>query len=248
MLETFMYEFFEALPRQGPGDRDSTRKAFRMVEGLPQKPEILDVGCGTGKQTLDLASLTPGRITAVDNHEPFLERIRENALKSDLSAEVCPVLGDMARLDFPPASFDLIWCEAAAYIIGFRKALEDWKPLLRKGGSVVVSDLVWFRKDPPREASEFWWEEYPAMRYFEDHFEAVKETGYDLTGYFRLPDRSWWTDYYGPMEEKISRERKDQTDDSDRREFFRSLEAELDMHRKYREYYGYMFFVMRKKD
>jgi hypothetical protein len=50
------------------------------------------------------------------------------------------------------------------------------------------------------------------------------------------------------MEENISRERKDQTDDSDRREFFRSLEAELDMHRKYREYYGYMFFVMRKKD
>jgi SAM-dependent methyltransferase len=248
MLETFMYEFFEALPRQGPGDRESTRKAFRMVGSLLQKPENLDVGCGTGNQTLDLAFLTPGRITAVDNHEPFLERIRENALKSDLSAEVCPVLGDMARLVFPPGSFDLIWCEAAAYILGFRKALEDWRPLLRKGGSMVVSELVWLRKTPPKEAREFRQEEYPRMRYFEDHFEAVKEAGYDLTGYFRLPHQSWWTDYYGPMEENISRERKDQTDDSDRREFFRSLEAELDMHRKYREYYGYMFFVMRKKD
>lgn len=60
MFETYMYEFFGALPRQGPGDRESTRKAFRMVEGLPQKPEILDLGCGTGKQALDLASLTTG--------------------------------------------------------------------------------------------------------------------------------------------------------------------------------------------
>ncbi len=247
MFETFMYEFFGALPRQGPGDRESTRKAFTMVEGLPQRPEILDLGCGTGKQTLDLALLTPGRITAVDNYEPFLEWLRENAPKNDLSAEIRPVLGDMARLDFPPASFDLIWCEAAAYIIGFRKALKDWRPLLREGGGLAVSELVWFRKDPPREASEFWREEYPAMRYFEDHFEAIKETGYDLSGYFRLPDRSWWTDFYGPMEEKISRERKDQPIDSDRRRFFDSLEAELDIRKKYREYYGYMFFVMRKR-
>lgn len=247
MFETFMYEFFGALPRQGPGDRESTQKAFRMVENLPEKPGILDLGCGTGKQTLDLASLTPGRITAVDNYEPFLERLRENALKNDLSAEIRPVHGDMARLDLPPASFDLIWCEAAAYIIGFCRALEDWKPLLRKGGSMAVSELVWLRKDPPKEARDFWQEEYPGMRYFEDHFEVVKEAGYDLTGHFRLPDESWWTDFYGPMEEKISRERKDQPDDKDRREFWESLEAELDMHRKYREYYGYMFFVMRKK-
>jgi len=186
MFETFMYEFFGALLRQGPGDRESTRKAFRMVEGLPPKPEILDLGCGTGKQTLDLASLTPGRITAVDNHGPFLERLRENVLKRDLSAEVRPVLGDMIRWKFPPGSFDLIWCKAVAYIIGFRRALEDWRPLLRKGGSMVVSELVWRRKDQPN--------------------------------------------------------------DSDRSEFSQSLEAELDMHRKYREYYGYMFYIMRKKD
>ncbi|MFP4482209.1 MAG: class I SAM-dependent methyltransferase [Thermovirgaceae bacterium] len=247
MFETFMYEFFGALPRQGPGDRDSTRKAFGMVEELPEKPEILDLGCGTGKQTLDLASLTPGRITAVDNYGPFLERLRENVLKSNLSAEVRPVLGEMALLDFPPGSFDLIWCEAAAYIIGFRKALKDWRPFLRKGGSMVISELAWLRKDPPTEAREFWQEEYPGMRYFEDHSEAVKEAGYDLTGYFRLPDHSWWTDFYGPMEEKIASERKDQPSDSNRSEFFDSLETELDMHRKYREYYGYMFFVMRKR-
>lgn len=177
-----------------------------------------------------------------------MKRLRENVRKSDLPAEVRPVFGDMARLDFPPASIDLIWCEAAAYIIGFRRALADWRHLLRKGGSMVVSELVWLRKDPPKEAREFWQEEYPGMRYFEDHFEAIKEAGYEFTGYFRLPDESWWADYYGPMEEKISRERKDQPNDSDRREFFESLEAELNMHRKYREYYGYMFFIMRNKD
>ncbi len=40
------WEIHSKLPREGPGDDASTRKAFSMLADLPNAPCILDVGCG----------------------------------------------------------------------------------------------------------------------------------------------------------------------------------------------------------
>jgi hypothetical protein len=42
-MDEIFFEIFESLPRQGPGDRASTEKAFRPLEGLPERPDILDL-------------------------------------------------------------------------------------------------------------------------------------------------------------------------------------------------------------
>jgi ubiquinone/menaquinone biosynthesis C-methylase UbiE len=52
-----------------------------MLKDLPEKPRILDVGCGPGMQTVELAKLSDGQIVALDAHEPFLEQLRETAKK-----------------------------------------------------------------------------------------------------------------------------------------------------------------------
>ncbi len=67
-LPPFFYQVFEFLPRQGPGCAGATKKVFSLLPPLPDNANILDVGCGSGTQTRDLAGLTPGIITAVDNH------------------------------------------------------------------------------------------------------------------------------------------------------------------------------------
>ena len=71
--EDIFYQVFESLPRQGPGCTGATRKAYSYLPPLPQDAKILDIGCGSGTQTRDLAALTSGTITAVDNHQPFLD-------------------------------------------------------------------------------------------------------------------------------------------------------------------------------
>lgn len=247
-MDDLFYEIFEDLPRQGPGDRKSTKKALSMVAGLPENPEILDIGCGTGKQTIDLACLTGGRITAVDNHEPFLEKLTWDAVKSSRLAEIRTAKGDMTALDFPPERFDLIWSEGAAYIMGFENALLAWRPLLRPKGSIAVSELVWFRKDPPDEVKNFFLIEYPAMKNFKEHFPTFEALGYELTGYFPLPDESWWTDYYRPMTKKLAELRMKHKDNLKAQEMYERFDTELDMHRKYSAYYGYGFYMMRRID
>ena len=54
------------------------REAWDMLQfclRLGDDPRILDIGCGNGAQTLCLAATLGGRITAVDNHQPYLDEL-----------------------------------------------------------------------------------------------------------------------------------------------------------------------------
>ncbi|MBM3298007.1 MAG: class I SAM-dependent methyltransferase, partial [Candidatus Aminicenantes bacterium] len=73
------FEVHSGLPREGPGDEASLRRALRLVGKLPERPLVLDVGCGPGLQTLDLARRTGGVVFGLDNHEPFLRDLRRQA-------------------------------------------------------------------------------------------------------------------------------------------------------------------------
>ena len=69
-----LFKIIGSLPRQGPGNLASARKALRHYENLPDAPEILDLCCGTEGQTLQLAELTQGSVIAVDrNSANFVE-------------------------------------------------------------------------------------------------------------------------------------------------------------------------------
>ena len=74
MREIF-FEVHSNLPRAGPGSNESTNRAFKSLKNLPAKPRILDIGCGPGMQTIELAKLSGGQIEALDNHQPFLDQL-----------------------------------------------------------------------------------------------------------------------------------------------------------------------------
>jgi len=52
-----------------------------MLKGLPENPRTLDVGCGPGMQTIELAKRSSGQIYALDNHQPFLEQLKKTPKK-----------------------------------------------------------------------------------------------------------------------------------------------------------------------
>ena len=247
-MEEIYFEIYESLPRQGPGDDASTRKVFQKLTGLPEHPEILDVGCGTGRQTLVLANLSSGKITALDNHPPFIETLKRDVRRSGYADRIRCIVEDMNSMKFPEESFDVIWSEGAAYIMGFKKALEAWKLLLRPKGYMAISELVWFREEAPQEIRDYFTREYPDMKYYKNHYPIIKSVGYKVIDYFPLPDKSWWTDYYTPAEKKIAEMRLKHRDNKDAQMIFDSFQLEMDMHKKYSPYYGYGFYIMRKEN
>ena len=245
-MDKLFFEIFESLPSQGPGDEESTKNAFQKLTELPRCPEILDAGCGVGRQTKSLLKLTSGNITALDNHSPFIEILKRNINQSDYSDRIKAVVGDMSSMNFANESFDLIWSEGAAYSMGFENALKSWKKLLRPKGYMAVSELVWFKEDAPKEVKDFFTGEYPYMKHYKEIPSVIKSAGYKVIDSFQLPDTAWWTNYYTPMENLIAKKRIQYKGNKDAQTIFDSFQLEMDMHKKYSEYYGYGFYIMQK--
>lgn len=245
-VEKIFFEIHSDNPREGPGDFDSTRKAFQLMTNLPQRPLILDVGCGPGKQTLDLAEICDGDITAVDLYQPFVDRVNRQAGEKGLADRVRAVRGDMTKLDFEPSRFDVIWSEGAVYNMGFENGLKSWRPLLKEGGYVAVTELSWFKPGAPEELKVFWAEGYPGMRDIETNVKSVEASGYALVDQFPLPDRAWWDDYYDSIASRLDGLKAKYQGNETAADLFASEETEMEIHRKYAEYYGYAFYVMRK--
>ena len=239
------FELFSGLPRQGPGSAAGTARALALVPPLPPSARILDVGCGTGAQTIDLARATPAAIHAVELHEPFVRDLAAKVRRLSLDGRIFPSVGDMRHLAFPPAHFDLIWCEGAIYIMGFDAGLEAWRPYLREDGHIAVTEACWFTAEPPHECREFWDVEYPAIRSIDANRAAVRRCGYELVGDFRLPASAWWDDYYLPICRNLESFRKRHPGDEAAATVAAQTEREIEMFRRYSDAYGYVFFVMR---
>ena len=188
------FELFSGLPRQGPGTGASTRRALGLVPGVGPRTRVLDVGCGTGAQTLVLALSSPSRIVAVDNHRPFVYILNREAQRLGVANRLEARVADMRRLDFADDSFDLIWCEGAIYNVGVKAGLPDWRRLLRPNGHVALTEVCWRKPDPPAECVAFWKREYPAIRDTAALLEAVDACGYRTVGHFPLPASAWWDD------------------------------------------------------
>ena len=247
LLEVF-FEVQRGLPRQGPGDNGSTNKALALCLGLPDKPSVLDIGCGPGMQTMALAEASSGSIIAVDNFDEYLDELRQQVEKASLSDRVEVKNADMTAMGLPEAAFDLIWCEGAAYIMGVREALKAWRPLLRHQGYLAFTELVWLDEHPSEEVADYFGNEYPAMTSIEAINEAVRENGYELVSDFTLPDSAWWENYYTPLEAKLPSLKQKYEGDAEALSVVAMSEAEIDIRRRFGQSYGYHFFVGRKVD
>ena len=116
-----------------------TRNAFKMLPPL-ENPSILDIGCGTGVQSIELARLCNGHITAVDIDMPSLVLLQRKIKAQGLSDRFSIMKAAMNELQYLRKTFDIIWSEGAIYAIGFENGIRDWKKLLNKGGFLVVHD------------------------------------------------------------------------------------------------------------
>ena len=243
-----LVELHEGQPRLGPGNDESTLKALARCEHLPAQPEILDVGCGTGAQTLALATGSDGHITAVDLIPSFLARLDRNVVRLGLEERIEIRQADMNKLPFSEASFDLVWSEGAIYIMGFDNGLSEWRPLVKPGGYLVVSEVSWFRPDPPQEVLDFWQENYPAIRTVDENLAAARDRGWLPVENFHLPKEGWVQEYYRQLEKRLSDFRQAKADDPDAQGVADLTELEMSIFSRYSDFYGYEFYILRRAD
>lgn len=240
------FEVYENLPRQGPGNRTCAARALVLCRELRERPAVLDLGCGVGGQTLQLAELTSGSIVAIDSHAPSIERLKAAVAERGLSQRIIAIVGNMACPEQPLGFFDLIWSEGALYNIGLRDALRVCHGLLRPGGYLAFTDAVWRQENPPPEVKAGFDLDYPTMGWVDDDVAAIRECGFELVGHFTLPDEAWWDDFYTPMEARIAELRGKYAGDVEVLAILDQLANEPEMYRRHSDCYAYEFFVARR--
>ena len=239
-------DFFSQLERQGPGSPEITLKALGFTDGIDEHSRIADIGCGTGGQTMVLGQHTQARITGVDLFPKFIELFNSNATQLNLNDRVKGIVGSMDNLPFQPEEFDLIWSEGAIYNIGFERGLTEWRKYIKPGGYVAVSEATWFTNKRPAEIEAFWMDAYPGIDTIPNKLQQLQNAGYLPVAAFMLPEYCWTEQFYAPQVRAREVFLKKQAGNRAAEGFIANQVHEEELYHKYKEYYGYAFFIGKK--
>lgn len=241
-------EYFLGLERQGPGSPDATIKALSFIDNLTNESNIVDIGCGTGGQTMILAQHTLGNIKGVDLFPPFVDEFNNNAQKLNLHNRVKGIVGSMDNLPFRNEELDLIWSEGAIYNLGFERGLGEWRKFLKTGGYIAVSEVSWFTEERPSEIANFWLGAYPEINTISNKVAQMQKAGYVPVATFILPENCWTEHFYAPQmpaqEAFLIKHAKNKLAE----EFIISERYEMELYNRYKAYYGYVFYIGKKFD
>ncbi len=201
-----------------------TKKAFEL---LPQidKPRILDIGCGSGVPTLELARLSNGEIIGIDIDQTALDELNEKARKLGLSSRVKTINCSLFELEFPDESFDIIWAEGALAPIGFERALKEWGRTLKIKGFMVFHD---------------------DLQNKERKLKIIPKCSYVLVDHFQLPDDAWWIEYYKPLEKRVNEVRTKYKEDPKVLEVVKRHQNEINTYKKNPNAFRSIFYIMKK--
>ena len=241
-----LVDLHKYMQRQGPGSPQLTKKAIELTGLIGQKNlEIADIGCGTGGQTLTLASHLDGKITAVDLFPDFLEILSTRASEKGLIKRITTMEASMENLPFSDKQFDLIWAEGASYIMGFEKGIAQWKGHLKSGGILAVSDITWITDSRPEELEQFWERECPEIDTVSAKLDILQNQGFETIGHFILPEDCWIDYYYKPLQKSYKPFLERQKQSQEAMDLIASDKSEFEMYMKYRQYYSYGFYIAR---
>ena len=187
-----------------------TRKAFQMLPPM-ENQRILDVGCGTGVPTMELARLSQGEIIGLDIDQPSLNKLDNKIKQAALTSRIKTIKCSMFEMDFPDENFDLIWAEGVLSRISFEKSLKDWQRFLKPKGFLVMHD---------------------AIRFIEKDLEKISICGFALFGNFKLPEDAFWIEYYKPLQKRIDELRIKYANDADALSVLDNEQREIDSFKK----------------
>lgn len=232
-IPLYFYAAFRDMDRLAPGSDKSTLKAISYIDfNKDSKLNILDIGCGAGASTLILADyFKNSTIEAIDLFNHYLNVLDK---KIDTNRfQTCQM--DMNDLDYPNDEFDIVFSEASAYIMGFNKALIQWKRVIKDNGYLIISEPSWIKK-PSKKSKNFWKTHYAELDTIENKIAQINEN-YEFIDYFILP-KSDFKSYYLNLENNLK--------DLENNDFKKDLKKEIEVYKSNNDDYSYVFYIMRK--
>src|SRR5688572_22264561 len=125
--------------------RTAANSAAHLLPHLQPHQSLLDVGCGPGTITADLATLV-SHVTALETSEEVLRLAREEVTSPNVSFAV----GDVDALSFADSTFDVVHAhQVLQHVVDPVQALREMRRVCKPGGIVSVRDsdyagFIWY--------------------------------------------------------------------------------------------------------
>ena len=152
--EAFQHRLDESLHPRGPDC------LYDIVAGLglPAGVHIIDIGCGSGRQSLELARRFGFNVLGVD---PVLVQIESANAAADNAPELRSLLrfelGAAEAIPAPDASVDLVWSREMLYHVpSLDKTFAECRRVLKPGGLMLLQHMFVTDLMEPREAAALW--------------------------------------------------------------------------------------------
>ena len=200
-----------------------TKRAFEMLPKI-DKPYILDIGCGSGQSSLELARLSNGRIVGIDIDQEALEKFKVKIEKKNFSNRIEIMNKSLYNTNFPDEKFDILWEEGVLHLLDIHKSLKECLRILKSDGFLVSFETI---------------------KWMNVSLEIFPTYGFQLIDHFLLPEKYWWTAYYAPLEKKI-KELYQQYQGSKELESLKRHEQEIAMVKKNPKEFDCGFYIMQK--
>lgn len=153
MTETYTHGHHESVLRSHEW-RTAENSAAYLLDRLAPGQALLDVGCGPGTITLDLAArVAPGAVVGIDRAGDVIAQAEARCAERGVD-NVRFATGDVYELDAADASFDVVHAhQVLQHLRDPVAALRELRRVLRPGGTLAVRDsdyagFVWAPADP----------------------------------------------------------------------------------------------------
>jgi arsenite methyltransferase len=136
-------------PRLHPGGRELTERLIRSLGALPGGV-VVDVACGRGESTLQVARATGAQAIGIDLSAVSIAAARRSAEVAGLAASVEFVVGDAEALPLGDGAADAVLCECSFCTFPDKeRAAAELARVLKPGGRLALSDMVADRERLP---------------------------------------------------------------------------------------------------
>ncbi len=213
--------------------KDSCRANFNIylheiLTYIPEliEPKILDIGCGSGVSTIELAKITNGEITAIDSNKESLEILEAKIKLNNFESRISVVHNSIFKVEIPKNHFDLIIAEGIFNIVGFKKGFRYFSEHLKEKGIFIIHD------------------EYANK---EEKLKLFKAHHFNLLNSIFLDEKIWEELYVTCLEKKISELKIQHPEIKNFNQIFKTELAEIKMFTKTPEIFKSICYIIQKQ-
>ncbi|MCL2665212.1 MAG: class I SAM-dependent methyltransferase [Defluviitaleaceae bacterium] len=246
-LEYIVTETHAGFERQGFGSPEATLKALGFAENFRDIKKALDIGCGTGGQTLALAQNISGGVVGMDICPQFIDVLNSKAARLGLQERVKGMTGSMDALPFAAGEFGLVWCEGVLDSNNFKQMLAYWNTFLAGGGHAAVSCPAWISDRRPSEVENFWGGYGCALESIGGYISMMHGAGFNFVAAFALPEECWTDNYFVPRAKADNALAVKYPNSEVLKAYIAENKEEADLYEKFNKDYGYFFYWAKKQ-